>query len=93
MHDHRNGGPAIRLPDPESLEYRAQALVLFELIVDPPPAGDRLGTLIRRLPIPESTIEPAVAALEAVGLAQREDDIVRATAPARYFEHLLRVGL
>lgn len=93
MHDHRNGGPAAWLPDPESLEYRAQALVLLELVVDPPCAGDLLSTLRRRLPVPGASIEPAVAALEIAGLALRADDVVRATPPARYFEYLWPVRL
>ena len=31
MHHHRNGGPPSPLPDPFSLEYRAQKIVLLEL--------------------------------------------------------------
>ena len=52
MHDHRSGGPLSPLPDPGSLEYQAQKLVLLELVVDPPHAGDRLSTLVRNLDIP-----------------------------------------
>jgi hypothetical protein len=93
MHDHRNEGSPSGLPDPDSLQYRAQKIVLLELVVRPPRDGDRLSELVRLLPIPDSSIEPAVAALEAVGLAQREGDIVRATPPARYFEYLWPVML
>jgi hypothetical protein len=93
MHDHRNGGPSSGLPDPDSPEYQAQKLVLLELVVDPPRAGDLLSTLEKRLPIGSASIEPAIAALEIAGLAQRDGDIVRATPPARYFEHLWPVRL
>ena len=67
--------------------------MLLELVVDPPPAGDRLSTLARSLDIPGFSVEPAVAALEAIGLAARDDDTVRATPPARYFEYLWPVRL
>ena len=93
MHDHRNGEQPSRLPYPDSLEYRAQKLVLLELVVDAPRAGDPLSRLMRLLPVPGSSIEPAIAALESVGLARREADIVRATSPARYFEYLWPVML
>ena len=93
MQDHRNGGPPSRLPDPGSLEYRSQKLVLLELVVDPPRAGDRLSTLVRSLDIPGFSVEPAIAALEAIGLAARDDDTVRATPPAQYFEYLWPVML
>jgi hypothetical protein len=36
MHGQGNGGPPVRLPDPSSLEYTAQRLVLLELVIDPP---------------------------------------------------------
>ena len=93
MHDHRSGGPLRPLPDPGSLEYHSQKLVLLELVVDPPLAGDRLCTLVRSLDIPSFSVEPAVAALEAIGLAARGDDTVRATPPAQYFEYLWPVML
>ncbi len=90
---HRNGGRPIRLPDPYSLEYRAQRVVLLELVVDPPADGDRLGALIDRLGLPPEAVEPAVAALDVGGLARLREDVVRATLPARYFEHLWPVLL
>jgi len=93
MRDHRNGGPPSRLPDPESIEYRAQKLVLLEVVVDPPRAGDLVSELVRLLGVPGGSIEPAVAALELVGLVEREGDVVRATASARYFEYLWPVRL
>ena len=93
MHDHRNGGPPGPLPDPYSLEYRAQKIVLLELVVDPPDAGDRLAELIERLGLPPDSVEPAVSALEVIGLAAREDDVDRATLVARYLEYLWPVLL
>ena len=93
MRHHRNEGWPSRLPGPDSIEYRAQKLVLLEIVVDPPATGDPLSQLIRRLDVPASSIDPAVAALDLVGLAQRYDDIVRATVPARYFEFLWPVRL
>ena len=39
MHAHRNGGPPSGLPDPESLGYHAQKVVLAELVIDPPCAA------------------------------------------------------
>jgi hypothetical protein len=93
MQGHRNEGPPHRLPDPDSLEYRAQKTVLLELVVTPPPDGDSLAYLVERLPIPDHTIEPAIAALERVGLAIRAGDLTRASPSALYFEHLWPVRL
>lgn len=93
MPDHRNGGPPSRLPNPYSLEYRAQRIVLLELVVDPPADGDRLGALMDRLGLPPEALEPAVAALEVIGLARLREGVVRATLPACYFEHLWPVLL
>jgi hypothetical protein len=88
MQGHRNEGPTRGLPDPDSLEHRAQKTVLLELVVTPPAVGDSLAYLIDRLPIPDHTIEPAIAALERAGLAIRDGHFTRASAPALYFEHL-----
>ena len=93
MRHHRNGGSPSRLPDPYSLEYHAQKIVLLELVVDPPDDGDRLAELIERLGLPPDSVEPAVSALEVIGLVAREDDVVRATRAARYFEYLWPVLL
>ena len=93
MQGHRNGGRPSRLPDPDSVEYRAQKVVLLELVVTPPPDGDHLDYFVERLPIPAHSIEPALAALERAGLAIRHGDISRATPPALYFEHLWPVML
>ncbi len=88
MQDHRNGGVPARPPDPDSVEYRAQRIVLLELVVRPPKEGDRLGELIALLDLPPHSVEPAVAALELVGLAERQGDVVRASLAANYFEYL-----
>ena len=93
MQGHRNGGRSSRLPDPDSLDYRAQKVVLLELVVTPPPGGDHLEYLVDRLPIPGHSIEPALAALERAGLAVRDGYVSRATAPALYFEYLWPVML
>ena len=88
MQRHRNEGPRPRLPDHDSLEYRAQKTVLLELVVTAPPQGDSLAYLFERLPIPDQSIEPAIAALELAGLAIRDGNLTRASPPALYFEHL-----
>lgn len=93
MHDHRNGGPLSLRPDPDSIEYRAQKVVLVELVVTPPPEGDRLAELVARLPIPRDSVEPAMRALQLAGLAVRDGDVARASAPALYFEYLWPVML
>jgi hypothetical protein len=59
----------------------------------PPPEGDRLDELVARLPIPDDSIEPALSALQLAGLAVRDGDVARASAPALYFEYLWPVGL
>ena len=92
MHVHRNGEPPQRPPAHESVEYRAQQLVILELVVCPPASGDRLCKLIDRLELPAPHIEPAVTALERAGLAQRDGDVVRASHAALYFEHLWRLN-
>ena len=93
MHAHRNGGPPSGLPDHGTLDYLAQRIVLAELVIDAPTDGDSIGYLIDRLPLPPEAVEPALGALQIVGLAVRRNDLARATAPARYFEHLWPVML
>jgi hypothetical protein len=93
MQGNRNGGPPTRLPDPDSLQYRAQKVVLLELVVTPPTEGDRIDELTDRLCVPGNAIVPAIAALEVAGLANRNGDIARATAAALHFEHLWPVML
>jgi hypothetical protein len=93
MHAHGNGGPPSGLPHPDSLGYHAQKVVLAELVIDPPEDGHSLGYLADMLPLPPEAIEPALSALQAVGLAERRADLARASAPTRYFEHLWPVML
>jgi hypothetical protein len=93
MQDHRNGGVPSRPPAHNSLEHRAQRIVLLELVVCPPAEGDSLPELIDRLDLPPHTVEPAVIALEVAGLAQRHGDCVRASLAAGYFEYLWPVRL
>jgi hypothetical protein len=88
MPDQSNAGRPSALPEPGSPEWWAQRIVLAELVVTPPAAGDTIAYLRQYLPIPPDTIEPAIAALHAVGLVTRAADVVRATAVARYVEHL-----
>ena len=88
MQGNRNGGPPLRLPDPASLQYTAQRLVVLELVVDPPAAGDRFDDLCEWVGLADVDGRDAVDALAAVGLAERRTDVVIASAAARYFEHL-----
>lgn len=87
MHEQRNRV----LPDLASPEHEEQRLVLAELVVDAPEQGDELAYLRDMVGVRPASIEPAVAALEAAGLACRDGSRVRATWPARYFAHLCPV--
>lgn len=93
MQGNRNGGPPGGLPDPYGLGYHAQKVVLAELVIDPPEEGHSLGYLLDRLPLPLDAVEPALGALQIVGLAARRGDLARASVPARYFEYLWPVML
>jgi hypothetical protein len=93
MHSHRNGRAPTELPDPDSRAYEAQKLVLLELVVDPPAAGDHVDTLCAVLELARDDIVAAVASLSAVGLARRQEDTVFASDAPRYFEHLWPTGL
>jgi hypothetical protein len=88
MHGHPNGGPPVRLPDPASLEYTAQRLVLLELVVDPPASGDRFEDLCAIIGLADIDGHDAVVAPASAGLAERRADFVLASIDARYFEHL-----
>ncbi len=88
MHADRNGGPPMALPDPDSVEYHAERLVLIELCVDPPARVDELDVLGHILELSPRETAAAVAVLERVGLARRDGTVIRATETARYFEHL-----
>jgi hypothetical protein len=93
MRPNRNGGPPSGLPHPDSLDYHAQKVVVAELVIDPPDDGYPIGYLVDMLPLPKEVIEAALADLQGVGLAERHDDLARASAPARYFEYLWPVML
>jgi hypothetical protein len=88
MHGHPNGGPPLRLPDPGSLEYSAQRLVLLELVVDPPATGDQLDALCETIGLADVDALDAIEALTRTGLVERRAGVVLATRAARYFEHL-----
>lgn len=75
------------------LPYEHQKLVLVELVVDPFAEGDPLPALAERLGLRTQDAEAAVAALEEVGLAQRDGALVSATPAARHFERLSPVLL
>ena len=89
MHRHRNGAP----PEPGTLAFQAQREVLLEIVVTPPLFGDSVDYLARSLPVPPHAIAPAVASLQAIGLARRCGDVVFATPAALRFEHLWPVRL
>lgn len=80
-------------PSPKSAAYRAQKIVLRELVVDPPTEGDPLSVLVERLGLEPGIARTSVDALVRAGLAERENGMVRASRPARYFEFLWPVML
>jgi hypothetical protein len=88
MHGNRNDVPADALPEPGSPEWWAQRIVLAELVVTPPPGGDSIAYLRDYLPVPPPLIEPAIAALQLIGLVGQNGDRVEATPVAKYYEHL-----
>ncbi len=57
------------LPDPDSVEYYSERLVLIELCVDWPARGDELDVLRRILMLSPRETAAAVTLLERVGLA------------------------
>lgn len=93
MQRNRNEGPPPGgLPDRNSLDYRAQKVVLLELVVSPPEEGDQIDELTTRLalaanavPVAASAVARAIAALEAAALAKCHGEVVRASgcAPLR----------
>lgn len=85
--------PLADAPSPRSAAYRAQKLVLRELVVDPPAEGDALSVLIERLEIEPRVARMAVDGLVRAGLAEQQSGLVRASCPARYFEFLWPVML
>ena len=91
MQDHRN--ERALYPHVDSAQYRAQRAVLLELVVTPPPEGDRIDALSRRLELSRRAVRQAVVRLEIAGLAQRHGGVVRASGEALYFEYLWPVRL
>ncbi len=89
MHRHPSSGDDVRADRDEELQRR----LLLELVVDPPPEGDRIGDLAGRLDASPAELDRAAAALAASGLAVRDDDVVRASAAALRFEELWPVCL
>ena len=87
MHAHRIEGA----PTPGSRAYEVQRALLLELVIDPPPVGERVADLALRLGHPAPDILLAAAELAAVGLATRTSDLLTATAAARRFEALALV--
>lgn len=79
------GGP----PGPDEVERR----LLLELVVDPPPEGDRLSDLAARLDASPRAMTAAASALEEVGLAVLDDDVVHASRAARRFDALWPISL
>jgi hypothetical protein len=87
MHPHRTERP----PTPGSRAYRVQRALLLELVTDPPPFGERIPDLARRLELPPDDVSLAVGELTELGLAMRGGDLVQATAAALRFDALALV--
>ena len=92
MQPHRIAGPSPLARSETPTELRAQRVVLLELLVDPPPGGDRLPDLERRLGLAPGEVERAVTALVEAGLARRRRDVVRPSPVARRFDALWPIG-
>jgi len=88
-----NEGSPVRLPDPDSLEYRAQKAVLLHLVVVPPEAGEPIDDLAARLSIDAGPAAAAIDPLEVSGLAGRHGKVVQVSAAALHFENLWPVML
>lgn len=73
---HRNSGDCV------------QRRVLLELVTTPPEEGDELDKLASVLDRSRAAVEAAVNALVDVGLAERDEQRVRATAAAVRFDAL-----
>ena len=93
MQHHRNGAPRAGLPEPQSRQYENEKLLLLELVVDPPTAGDLVEDLSAVLGLTCEELAAAAAALTVAGLAERRGDRVISTYAAKYFEHLWPVAL
>jgi hypothetical protein len=87
MQDHRTGWPA-HIGAPGTSQYEDQRALLLELVVDPPPGGEPIALVARRLGRPSAAIAAAAAALVRSGLLARAPGGVRATPAAQAFEAL-----
>lgn len=65
-----------------------QRRVLLELVTSPPEQGDELDRLASVLDRSRAAVEAAINALVDVGLAERDEQRVRATAAAIRFDAL-----
>jgi hypothetical protein len=88
MQDHPNLGGPSGAPCPGSVEHRVQRWVLLELITASLSEGDGIDRLVFGLKELRPDVEAAVQALVEVGLAERDDDMVRASAAAMRFDRL-----
>jgi hypothetical protein len=88
MQDQRIPGAPSDAPKLGSHEHDVQRRVLLELLTTPPPEGDEVASLARALDESRRDVEAAVDALVATRLAQRDGDVVRASAAALRFEVL-----
>ena len=89
-HDRTADGPdEDRRPPSEE----AERLLLLELVVDPPEAGDPLTRLVSRLRLGHAELDRAADGLVAVGLAVRDGDLVRASPAARRFDELWPISI
>jgi hypothetical protein len=91
MQDHPNSGGSSDAPNPDSVEHRVQRWVLLELVTSPPPEADEIDRLAFGVSELRADVEAAVDALVGVGLAERDGQMVRATAAALRFDALLQV--
>jgi hypothetical protein len=98
MQGNRNGGLPCRLPDPDSLEYRTEKVLLLELVVTPPEDGDRIDELIDRLCVPAQPIHSTgstrdrVARLAATGMRPSAIAAELGLAKATVSFHLRNLG-
>ncbi len=89
MHHHPSSGESASADRFEEVQRR----LLLELVVDPPPAGDRVADLAPRLGESPRAVIEAARELAAAGLAVVDDDVIRASAAALRFEALWPVCL
>lgn len=89
-HDRTADGPD---EDRRSPSDEAERLLLLELVVDPPEAGDPLSRLVARLRLGHAELDRAADGLVAVGLAVRTGDLVRASPAARRFDELWPISI